>query len=169
MSNRSDPVAEGDALWRVPSEPGPCTTSSCVERSVTELARPAERHFELHLDRRLLSVARLAHSRTAHAARGVDRPLRTRSHRAQGRAPAPGEPVFAGVPWAYGVEMGECGHVIVSTSRDVRSCSRECQKREIAPPMIARLKVRRGWANAHASGVVHRLVNIGTRLPGRAL
>jgi hypothetical protein len=27
----------------------------------------------------------------------------------------------------------------------------------------------RGWANAHASGVVHRLVNIGTRLPGRAV
>ena len=137
MSNRSDPVVEGDALWRVPSEPGPCTTSSCVERSVTELARPAERHFELHLDRRLLSVARLVHSRTAHAARGVDRPLRIRPDRAQGRAPAPGEPVFAGVPWAYGVESGECSHVIVSTSRWVRSCSRECRKREIAPPMIA--------------------------------
>ena len=138
MSNRSDPVVEGDALWRVPSEPGPCTSVSCVERSVTELARPAERHCERHVDRRLLSVARLAHSRAAHAARGVDRPLRIRPSRAQGRAPAPGEPDFAGVPWAYGVEMGECGHVIVSTSRCVPGCSRECQKREIAPPMIAR-------------------------------
>ena len=138
MSNRSDPVVEGDALWRVSSEPGPCTSVSCVERSVTELARPAERHCERHVDRRLLSVARLAHSRAAHAARGVGRPLRIRPSRAQGRAPAPGEPVLAGVPWAYGVEMGECGHVIVSTSRCVPGCSRECQKREIAPPMIAR-------------------------------
>ena len=130
----------GDALWRVSSEPGPCTTVSCVERSVPEPARPAERHF----DRRLLSVARLAHSRAAHAARGVDRPRRIRPSRAHGRAPAPGEPVFAGVPWACGVEMGECGHVIVSTSRCVRSCSRECQKREIAPPMIARLTLPSG-------------------------
>src|SRR5215213_6095959 len=111
-------MVEGDALWRVTSEPGPCTTVSCIERSVAEPARPAERH----LDRRLLSVARLAHSLSARVA-GGDRPRRTRSHRAQGRAPAPGEPVFAGVPWAYGVEMRECGHVIVSTSRCVPSCS----------------------------------------------
>jgi hypothetical protein len=43
------------------------------------------------------------------------------------------------------------------------------QKREIAPPMFARDVKLRGWADVHASGVVHRLVNIGTRLPGRAL
>ena len=136
MSNRSDPMVEGDALWRVSSEPGPCPTVSCVERSVAEPARPAERH----LDRRLLSVARLSHSRTAHDARGVDRPSRTRPrpHRAQGRAPAPGEPAVAGVPWAYGVELSECSHVIVSTSRVVSSCSVKVQKREIAPPMFAR-------------------------------
>ena len=36
---------------------------------------------------------------------------------------------------------------------DVRLTSESCQ----------------GWANAHASGVVHRLVSIGTRLPGRAV
>jgi hypothetical protein len=118
VSYRSDPMLEGDALWRVASEPGSCTTVSCVERSVPEPDRPAERHR----DRQLLSVAPLAHSRVAHAARGVDRPLHTRALGAQGRAPAPGEPVFAGVPWAYGVEMRECGHVIVSTSRGVQSC-----------------------------------------------
>ena len=84
----------GDALWRVPSVPGPCTTSSCVERSIPELARPAERHS----DRDLLSVVLPPHAPSAHALRGVDRPLRTRAHRAGGRAPARGEPVFAGVP-----------------------------------------------------------------------
>jgi hypothetical protein len=134
VSNRSDPRVEGDALWRVTSEPGPCTTVSCIERSVAEPARPAERH----LDRRLLSVARLAHSRSARDTHGVDRPLRTRPRRANGRAPARGEPVFAGVPWGYGVVLDACGHVIVSTSRGVPSCN-EVQKREIAPPMIARL------------------------------
>ena len=122
----------GDALRRVPSVPGPCTTSSCVERSISELARSAERHF----DRQLLSVVLPSHSRSAHPASGIERPLRTCAHRADRRAPARGEPVFAGVPCGYGVEMGECGHVIVRTSRCVSSCS-EVQKREIAPPMIA--------------------------------
>ena len=122
----------GDALRRVPSVPGPCTTSSCVERSISELARSAERHF----DRQLLSVVLPSHSRSAHPASGIERPLRTCAHRADRRAPARGEPVFAGVPCGYGVEMGECGHVIVRTSRCVSSCT-EVQKREIAPPMIA--------------------------------
>ena len=107
----------GDALWRVPSVPGPCTTSSCVERSIRELARPAERHS----DQLLLSDARSRHPRAAHAARGADRPLRTRPHRADERAPARGEPVLAGVPWGFGVEMDACGHVIVSASGCVPS------------------------------------------------
>ena len=110
---------EANALWRIPSVPGPCTTFSCVERSIPQLARPADRHRS----RLLLSVALLAHSRAAHSARGIDEPLRARPRRAQGRAPAPGEPVFAGVPWAYAVEMRERGHEIVSTSESVSSCS----------------------------------------------
>jgi hypothetical protein len=122
----------GDALRRVPSVPGSCTTFSCIERSIPELAHSAERHS----DRRLLSVVLPAHSRSAHAQGGVDRRRRTSAHRADGRAPARGEPVFAGVPLGFGVEMGVCGHVLVSTSRYVPSCS-EVQKREIAPPMIA--------------------------------
>jgi hypothetical protein len=144
VSNRSDPMVERCALRRVPTVPGPCTTSSCIERSTPELARPAERHS----DRLLLSVALLLHSRATHAPRGRDRPLRTRAHRADGRAPARGEPVFAGVPWAYGVEMRQRGHVIVSTSRCVPSCG-EVQKREIAPPMIARRVTRVGVGPTH--------------------
>ena len=109
----------GDTLGRVPSIPGPCTTSSCVERSIPEPARSAERHS----GRDMLSVVLPAHSRPAHAPRGVDRPLPARAHRADRRAPARGEPLFAGVPWGFGVEMGVCGHVIVSTSRCVPSCN----------------------------------------------
>jgi hypothetical protein len=119
VSNRSDPVVKGDALRRVPSEPGPCTSVPCFERSVPEPARPAERHVRP----RLLSDDLLAHSRPARAAGGVGRPLRTRPHRAEGRARASSQPVGAGVPWAFGVEMGERGHEIVSTSESVSGCS----------------------------------------------
>ena len=165
MSNRSDPMMEVNALWRVPSVPGPCTTSSCVERSIPELARSTERHS----NRELLSIALMAHSRAVHALHGVDRPLHTRSVRALGRAPARSEPAFAGVPWAYGVEMRERGHVIVSTSRCVPSCSESPETRNRAADDRPTSGSCRGWANAHANGVVHRLVNIGTRLPGRAV
>ena len=112
---------EGDALWRVPSEPGPCTSLSCLERSVPEPARPAERHVHP----RVLSVAALAHSRPARDAVGVGRPRRTRPHRADERARASGEPVVAGVPRAFAVELGERGHGIVSTCESVSSCSRD--------------------------------------------
>lgn len=144
MSNRSDPMMEANALWRISSVPGPCTTFPCVERSIPQLARPADRHC----NRLLLSVALLAHSRAAHAARGIDGPLHARPRRAHWRAPAPGEPVFAGVPWAYGVEMRERGHEIVSTNRCMPSC-REVRKREIAPPMLARRETHVGVGPTH--------------------
>jgi hypothetical protein len=124
-----------DALWRVPTEPGPCTTVSCVERSVTEPARPAARHFTHML---LLSISRLPQR---HAALGIDdvgRRLRTGSHRADGRAPARGEPVLAGVPWACDGEMRERGHGIRLYERIVMELQWNVRKREIAPPMIAR-------------------------------
>ena len=122
-----------DALWRVPPEPGPCTTVSCIERSVTEPARPAARHFT-HL---LLSVSRLLQSHTA-IGDDIHRRLRTSSHRADGRAPARGEPVLAGVPWACDGEMRERGHGIRQYERIVMELQRNLRKREIAPPMIAR-------------------------------
>ena len=107
MSNRSDPMIEGDALRRAPSEPGPCTSVSCVERSETEIARSTARHF----GRSLLLVARLPHSH-APVAGDIGRRLRARPERAHGRAPARGEPVLAGVPWTCDRESGEGGHGI---------------------------------------------------------
>jgi hypothetical protein len=56
-------VGRVDALWRISPKPGPCTSISCIERSVTEPDRAAARHF-LHL---LLSIARPTQSRAAHA------------------------------------------------------------------------------------------------------
>ena len=109
---------EGDALWRVPSKPGPCTALTCLERSIPELARPAERHVRP----RLLSAIMLAHSRPAHAAVGAGQPPRTRPQRADERARASREPVVAGVPWAFAVELGERGHGIVSTCESVCGC-----------------------------------------------
>jgi hypothetical protein len=106
---------------------------SCVERSVTEPARPAERHFT-HL---LLSISRLSHSHAALVG-DVGRRLRTGSHRADGRAPARGEPVLAGVPWACDGEMRERGHGIRQYERIVMELQWNTRKRQIAPPMIAR-------------------------------
>lgn len=123
-----------DALLRVPPEPGPCTTVSCIVRSVTEPARPAARHFT----QLLLSIARLLHSHAALEAGDVGRRQRTRSHRADGRAPARGEPALAGVPWACDGEMRERGHEIRQYERFVMELQRNVLKRQIAPPMIAR-------------------------------
>ena len=98
-----------DALRRVLPEPGPCTTVSRVERPVTEPARSRARHF----NRLLLSIARLSHSHAAQYAGEADRRLRSRSPRAaDGRAPARGEPVLAGVPWACDWKTCEYGHEI---------------------------------------------------------
>jgi hypothetical protein len=86
----------------------------------------------------LLSISRLPQR---HAALGVDdvrRRLRTGSHRADGRAPARGEPVLAGVPWACDGEMLERGHGIRLYERIVMELQWNVRKREIAPPMIAR-------------------------------
>jgi hypothetical protein len=159
---RSD--AGGDALRRVPSEPGPCTTVSCVERSISEPARSAARHFR----RLLLSIARFARWHSALRTADVRRPLRTRPHRADRRAPARGEPVVTGVPWACDVEIRERSHVVVSTSDRAWSCSERSEKEKSRRRRSPDMHCRRDWANAHANGVVHRLVNIGTRLPGRA-
>ena len=112
---RSDPMIEGDALRRVSPEAGPCTTVSCVERSVPEPARSAGRHY----GRLLLSIARLPHSHVALGAGEFHWPLRTRSHHADGRAPARGEPVLAGVPRACDREVGERGHGIRQYERVV--------------------------------------------------
>jgi len=136
QAGRVEPLRSGDrvdALWRVPPEPGPCTTVSCIERSVTEPARPAARHFTLLL----LSVSRLLRSHTAIGG-DVHRRLRTSSHRADGRAPARGEPVLAGVPWACDGAMRERGHEIRQYGRIVMELQRHSRKRKIAPPMIAR-------------------------------
>lgn len=111
---------EGDALWRVPSEPGPCTFVSCVERSVPEPARPAQRHVRP----RLLSVVPLAHSRPARSVRGVGGPQPTGSHCAYRRARASREAAVAGVPSAFAVELGEHGHGIVRTNESVRRLQR---------------------------------------------
>ena len=166
MSNRSDPMIEGDALWRVSSVHGPCTTVSCVERSETELARSVARHF----GRSLLSVVRLAHSHAALVAGDVGPLLHVRPERAAGRAPALREPVLAGVPWACDRESGEGGHGIRQYARFVVRVAVECaETRNRAADVRPTGGSCRGWANAHASGVVHRLVNIGTRLPGRAV
>ena len=122
-----------DALRRVLPEPGPCTTVSRVERSVSEPARSRARHF----DRLLLSIARLSHSHPALYAGEADDRVRTRSPRADGRAPARGGPALAGEPWACDGEMGERGHGMIQYERLVIELQRNVRKREIAPPMVA--------------------------------
>ena len=164
MSNRSYPVGRVEALRRILPEPGPCTTVSCIE-SVTEPARPAARHF-MHL---LLSIARLPQSHAALGESDVGRRLRTRLHRADGRAPARGEPVLAGVPWACDGEMRERGHGIRQYEANRERVAAERPKTTNRAADDRPTQFRRGWANVHAGGVVRRLVNIGTRLPGRAL
>ena len=166
VSNRSDPMIEGDALRRVPAEPGPCTSVSCVERSETETARSAARHF----GRSLLSIDRLPHSHAARVAGHVGRRGHARPERADGRAPARGEPVLAGVPWACNRESGEGGHWIRQYGRFVIRVAAECPetRNRAADDRPTRGSVGVGPTH-RPRGVVHRLVNIGTRLPGRAV
>jgi len=132
VSNRSDPESGGDALRRVPPEPGPCTTVCRVERSVPEPARSDARHFI----RSLLSITRLSHSLVA-LGRDLDHGLRTRPEHADGRAPARDEPAKAGVPWACDGAMEERGHEIGQYGRIVNELQPKIRKREIAPPMFA--------------------------------
>ena len=136
-----------DALRRVLPEPGPCTTVSCVERSVSEPARSVARHFEL-----LLSIAWLSHSHAAQYAGETDRRLRTRSPRADGRAPARGGPALAGESWACDGEMSERGHGMLQYERLVgdRVAAKRPETRNRAADDRLTSEACQGWANAHA-------------------
>jgi len=100
--------------------------------------------------------------------------MRTGPARADGRAPARGKPVRTGKPWAADSGEGALHHVNVRTFwLEERGSARA---REIMDPentnRVTDDRLTRafwsGWVDAHATGVMHRLVNIGTRLP-RAL
>jgi hypothetical protein len=147
VSNRSDPMIEGDALRRVPPEPGPCSTVFRVERAVHEPARSPARYY----GRLLLPITRLPHSHAALGLGEFHRPLRTRSHRADVRAPARGEPVLAGVPSACDREMGERGHGIRQYERLVMKLRTEYpETRNRAADDRLTSGACQGWANAHA-------------------
>jgi len=100
--------------------------------------------------------------------------IRIGPEHADGRAPARGEPVATGKPWTVDSGEGALCHVNVGIPAR-RMCSPRA--REITDPENTnRVTDDRlihtfgsGWADAHATGVLHRLVNIGTRLPGRAV
>ena len=86
----------------------------------------------------LLSITRLLESHAALDVGEVGRRLRTGSHRADGRAPARGEPMLAGMPWACDGEMRERGHGIRQYERIAMELQRNVRKRRIAPPMFVR-------------------------------
>jgi hypothetical protein len=91
----------------------------------------------IHFDRLLLSITRLPQSHAALDTGDAGRRAHARSERADGRAPARGEPVLAGVPWSCDRESGERGHGIRQYGRIELELQRSVRKREIAPPMVA--------------------------------
>ncbi len=90
-----------------------------------------------------------------------------------GRDPAPGVPAVAGKPCAMHSEVDRWLHRSVLDSRNLKFltvnvlCRHQGRKCKIAPPMIARRILHIG-VGRHRPEAVQRLVNIGTRLPGRA-
>ena len=112
-SYRSVPGAR-ETLGRSLRPPGSCTTSICIERSIARHARPVRLQFLSH---RLPNPLH-APLATRMALRSVESDrdgVRTDPVRAEGRAPARGEPAYAGNPWAVESGEGALHHVIGRT------------------------------------------------------
>src|SRR6185369_9046990 len=104
-----------ETLGRSRRPPGSCTTSISVERSVDRHTRPACISFHFHLPD-LLHAAQSTRM-SLRVAEPDRHGIRTgsRSERADWRAPARGQPVRTGKPWAVDSGEGALRHVNVRT------------------------------------------------------
>jgi hypothetical protein len=174
-------VGEG-TLGRITSTTGLCTTPARSERSVSRHAR-ADRRARLRRTRLRFGAtdAMIPIGEPAHAAALPD----TGDHSlygtpaapepAHGRAPARGTPAVAGDPWA--VESGEdvLRHEIEVARALLVNVGSVMPPAQHAPTRIPETKKSRlddrltkamsGLGRRTRGCVVHRLVNIGTRLP----
>jgi hypothetical protein len=118
------------ALGRPRRPPGSCTTSLSVERSVPRHARPIRPAFDSHLSDLLRAPQAMRMSLRSIESGGHG--IRTAPERADGRAPARGEPVAAGKPCSVDSGDGALRHVNVGSLVARRTCS--ARAREIMDP-----------------------------------
>jgi hypothetical protein len=140
------PMVGDDTLLRTLPTSGLCTTSHCIERSVS----PRTRHLRLRVaDGTMLPIGVPAHaSSLIHVVHDDPRREHAAPEPARGRAPARGAPAGAGVSWAFesgegarhhrSVRMDQLRSIVSLVSSSPRIARLlVSRKRKIAPPMIA--------------------------------